>query len=238
MEQVSIEKYLTPSSPSRFAYSFSIHLNDAEAYDVVCRYIEERFDIWHVAAPEVSPNGNYHIQGYGETSREFVKNDRKVFQPKGRYYKYINSQIKKPFGCTVARRSRYYNVMYCLKQVYGLSFLCTEKDSDVLARMVEASREYQGDVKPTRLRKEASTSYESKMVRWYLDKPIPDRPQSVSALTQMILDEGMYVWNRYDPRDLLKISRFLLSKCGQPAARAGINARMLAYVEELDARGY
>lgn len=236
MKQVSIEKYFDTQSVGLFSYAFSVHVNSREDLEPIYLYLRQRFDVWHLAFPEVSPNGNLHIQGYGETAVEFSKNERKMFQPKGRYYKHLNTEIKKPFGCATARRSRYYNVMYCLKNAVDLDWLCTEVDIELRQQMMDESKIYQGEIKKTERRTQQSQSYESRVSRWYLDKPVGDRPQTVTALSRLIIEENMCPWQHCTPEAILKLTRYVLITYGNTSTRARETERLLSRIEELDSR--
>lgn len=236
MHQVSIEKYFETQAQALFAYAVSIHVDVfvEDALQVLHDYVKARFEHWSISVEEVSEHGNTHLQCYGETAVEFTKNERKQFQPKGKYYKYLNHDIKKPFGCSHAKRSRYYNVMYCLKAVSDKPWHCTETDPSVCKQMVDESRVYQGDLISNKRRSEQSMSYESKITRWYLDKPVAERPQSVEALSSLLIEENMVPWQHCHAEAILRITRYVLMQFATGSTRERERERMIQRVIELD----
>lgn len=240
MIQYSLEKYFdSQRQDGVFRYAISIHVK-SDTEDIILNYMRERFEVWYVVVPEVSENGNYHLQGYGESHQEFVKNERKQFQPKGRYHKYLNADIKKPFGCSSARRSRYYNVMYVLKQIRDTDdwltkgLYCSETDKDRRFQMWIESQSYQGQIENNQLRNEKSQSYETKMSRWYLDKPVNERPQDIGTLAELIMTENMVPWQHCTVEAIAKISRYLLMSHGSGTTRNRMISRMKDQVVNYD----
>lgn len=240
MTQVSIQAYFESQTTGEnvFRYAFSLHVNSEDSLVSMIGEFQQRFEKWYICVPEMSPNGNLHIQGYGETEIEFSLNERKKYQKKGVYYKYMNDSIKKPFGISSARKNRMLNVFYCLKDCDAMDWYCTEHDEVIRQQMVDASKHYNETLSEDQRDKlDKSVSYESRMIKWYISKPIPDRPQDIRSLVRLICEEGMIPWQYCDSVPIVKIARKLLLVCGNASTKALMIDRLveqcIAYDEKI-----
>lgn len=240
MTQFSIQAYFESQTTeeSVFRYAFSLQVNSEDSLSFMVGVFQQRFEKWYICVPEISPSGNLHIQGYGETETKFSLNERKKYQKKGVYYKYINQSIMRPLGMAFARGTRMLNVFYCLKQAECVEWYCTEHDENIRQQMVEASRQYNESLSEQQRKKiDKSVSYESKMIKWYVSKPIPDRPQDIRSLVRLICEEGMVPWQYCDCVPIVKIARKLLLVAGNASTKSFVIDRLVdqcvAYDEKL-----
>lgn len=233
MSQSSIEKYCTEISvPNVFRYAFCFHFVTESNRDQLLAYIISRFEVFCAAYGEVSKNENSHIQGYGETLTEASVKEIKMFKKGGFYRKCLNPNIVKPYAFTKARENMYRNLMYVMKDHEVLH--CTLSDDK--RRLLEAESScVNAAIALQNRHKKTTSTYESRMVEWYVGLPLDERPQTVPELCRALLLSGKPSWKYTGGhQDLLKMCRFLLINYGNAGTRARQIDHMVDLVTELD----
>lgn len=207
-----------------FRYSFGFHYkSEAE----LLQWIRDAFDIWHIVSYEISTTGLKHIQGYGERSTEFTKGDKQVFQGKGKYSKYLNTDVKKRWWCTPSRCDRQRNVMYVLKDVEKRGIIDQiisvnpHLDPSNIRTWVQQSTELQEEISGV-----APSSFPERLKHWYSSIPRVDRPTDIISVLRLAYQDEVIPWRHFKTPDSVAAAEYLLASKFNPEKDDFINRKM------------
>lgn len=208
MVQISLDNYIVEEKKDVHCYAYGFHFVDEHARDALADWCRTRFEVFNVIGIEVSDTGLTHIQAYGESSTVITKSERQMFQGKGRFAKLLNPDVKKKYWFSDRRLTAKRCIYYCLKDTPGMN-------ADLLAVVRSYNTQHPDEVFDFWLREVAARrqkneqidkgdspqSFEQKLLYWYRDIPLDERPKQVLPLIEKMLYANIVPWqNMPNPR--------------------------------------
>lgn len=237
MRQRSLDNLLTPPG-DYYRISWGFHYDADSPPECIIAWCKTRFERFVIMCPEVSKTGLRHIQGYGETDSPVTKSERQMFQGKGRFAKYLNRDVLRAWWFRPSRKNRQSNIMYVLKDAHKDHVNVSEYNPDLnvddLEDWVLASYEMNhvervAPVDPTK----KATTYQDKLLFWYTDKPVDERPTSVKPLMFAMLNENIIPWGNVPNSRIIAAAEWLLLNATKGDVRERILHDKMLQLERL-----
>lgn len=225
--QQTIEEWLGRQGDFRYSYMFNYR--DPEPF---IEWTRDTMNHWFIMSYEIGSSGNKHLQCYGERSSEISKGEKQVFQGKGKYRKYLSTEVTKPYSLKPSRKSRYVNVMYVLKhvkrdnRVEETLALNSHIDQSTLLIWIDEAARLSSDIEAN-VGRRTGTTFQDRLEDWYSNIPLSERPTEVKPCIYRMLDEGVIRWSNQQPDyRLVAAAEHLLMSRHNPERQQAIQRKM------------